>query len=61
MSGSPVVLRVPPVHMTKKRNIVTASGIRSLFLGIYSAQLRALELGYVWKPHVLTELLSTLP
>jgi hypothetical protein len=61
MSGSPVVLRTQSGYLSKKKNFVVATGINTLFLGIYSAQLNALELGHVWKPHVLTELLLKIP
>jgi len=56
MCGSPVVLLTQGAYITKKRRFVI--GISSLFLGIYSAQVDPLELGYVWKPRALTELLS---
>lgn len=59
MCGSPVVLLTQGAYITKKRRFVI--GISSLFLGIYSAQVDPLELGYVWKPRALIELLSKAP
>jgi len=59
MSGSPVVLRLPGGYQTKSGNrIIGVGGFKTLFLGIYSAQQPYSEIGKVWKPQVINEILD---
>jgi len=59
MSGSMVVLRLTGGYQTKSGGSVLAgSGIATRFLGVYSAQQRQSEIGKVWKPEVIIEILG---
>jgi hypothetical protein len=59
MSGSPVVLRsVGPTLNKQGQTSLKIGGTNDLFLGVYSAQYKDLELGHVWKPKVIMELLA---
>ena len=59
MSGSPVVVRSSGGHKTRSGNYILAGGITTKFLGIYSGRIREdAELGRVWRPRVLDEILS---
>lgn len=59
MSGSPVVLRLTGGYQTRTGGTVMAtSGMRTKFLGIYSGQWTISELGKVWFPKVIYELLN---
>lgn len=60
MSGSPVVLRLTGGFETKSGGFVLAGGgIYTKFLGIYSGRLHdQSEIGRVWRPQVITEILS---
>jgi hypothetical protein len=60
MSGSPVVLRRTGQYLSKKGSLNLMAGTRDLFLGVYSAHYVSLELGYIWKPKVITDLLATI-
>ncbi len=60
MSGSLVVLRLTGGYETKSGGAMMASsGMATLFLGIYSAQQTDSEIGKVWRPEVITEILNT--
>jgi len=59
MSGSPVIVRSSGGHKTRSGVYVLAGGITTKFLGVYSGRIRdEAELGRVWRPHVLNEILS---
>lgn len=59
MSGSPVVVRSAGGHMTRSGNYILAGGITTKFLGIYSGRIRDdVELGRVWRPRVLEEIVA---
>lgn len=59
MSGSPVVVRSSGGHMSRSGNYILAGGVITKFLGIYSGRIRDdAELGRVWRPRVLEEILS---
>lgn len=59
MSGSPVVVRSSGGHMSRSGNYILAGGVTTKFLGIYSGRIRNdVELGRVWRPRVLEEILS---
>lgn len=59
MSGSPVVLRLTGGYNTKLGNsIMSTSGMRTKFLGIYSGQWTTIELGKVWFPKVILQILN---
>lgn len=59
MSGSPVVLRMNAGYRTKQgKTIMSSSGYRTLFLGVYSGRLpRDSEIGRVWRPRLINEIL----
>jgi Trypsin-like peptidase domain len=59
MSGSPVVLRVGGSHVTKDGSfVVTTGGWPTRFLGVYSGRIHEQsEIGIVWKPEALKEVL----
>jgi hypothetical protein len=59
MSGSPVVLRLNAGYKTQKgTTIMSSSGYRTRFLGVYSGRLpRDSEIGRVWRPHLISEIL----
>ena len=60
MSGSPVVLRLSGGYKTKSGGtIMSSSGHKTLFLGIYSGRLpRDSEIGLVWRPQVIRDILK---
>ncbi len=60
MSGSPVLLRTSGDYKTKSGiGVIASSGICTLFLGVYAGRLHEeSEIGKVWRPHVITELLG---
>jgi hypothetical protein len=60
MSGSPVVLRMSGGYKTREGNtIMSSSGYRTRFLGIYSGRLpRDSEIGRVWRPELINEILN---
>jgi hypothetical protein len=60
MSGSPVVLRLTGgFEMRKGGFILAGSGISTLFLGVYSGRLNdQSEIGKVWKPQLVSEILA---
>ena len=58
MSGSPVYLRNFGPYIKKSGVLMMATGITTKFLGIYSAQSNAMEIGIVWKPSVIDEVLE---
>lgn len=60
MSGSPVLFRAYNSCQDKAGSIIYFSGIRTLFMGIYSAQSDDKELGTVWKPIVVRKLLESI-
>lgn len=61
MSGSPVVLRLSGGYQTRSGGtMMVTSGITTLFLGVYSAQQNESEIGKVWKPQVIDEILTTI-
>lgn len=58
MSGSPVVLRLDS-YSTSNGLQVISGGIKTRFMGIYSGRVhKDSELGRVWRPFVLSELLQ---
>ena len=58
MSGSPVVLRLSGGYKTKSGgSVMSTSGIQTKFLGIYSGQWVVSEIGKVWLPKVIQEIL----
>lgn len=62
MSGSPVVLRLYGGYKTKSgSSMMVTSGVRTLFLGVYSGQWPHPEIGKVWKPIVINEILESIP
>ena len=61
MSGSPVVLRMSGGFKTRSGDtIMSQSGASTLFLGVYAAQHQREELGIIWKPQVVKEILGSL-
>jgi hypothetical protein len=60
MSGSPVVLRLSGGYKKKDGSaIMSSSGHRTLFLGVYSGRLpRDSEIGRVWRPRLINEILE---
>ena len=59
MSGSPVVLRLSGGYRLRNGSrIMAQSRAATLFLGVYSAQHLREELGIVWKPQVIREILG---
>jgi hypothetical protein len=59
MSGSPVVLRLSGGYKTKNGNtVMSSSGYRTLFLGVYSGRLSGdSEIGRVWRARLINEIL----
>ena len=58
MSGAPVIAKRVSIYQTSKGNVV---GNAARFLGIYSGRevgTSGIEVGVVWKPRVITEILS---
>jgi hypothetical protein len=59
MSGSPVVLRMTGGYKKKDgTTIMSSSGYGTLFLGVYSGRLGDSEIGRVWRPHLIHEILK---
>ena len=60
MSGSPVVLRLFGGYATESGHFIMAGGgPRTRFLGLYSGRIHVKsEIGLVWRPHLITELLE---
>jgi hypothetical protein len=59
MSGSPVVLRLTGgFKKSSGGNMIASTGIHTKFLGIYSAQWTVSELGKVWFPKVINEIIK---
>lgn len=59
MSGSPVVMRVSGAYTTSDGTYMVTGGVRTKFLGIYSGRIHDdAEIGCVWRPHVISELLA---
>ena len=59
MSGSPVVLRETYRHGTKSE-IAVSTGVKTLFLGVYSKQLHEdPSVGRVWRPETIEEILNS--
>lgn len=59
MSGSPVVLRQVGGYLTKSGGQVIMPGVSTRFLGIYSGRLpRDSEIGRVWRPRLIKEILE---
>jgi hypothetical protein len=57
MSGSPVVLRLDN-YQTQDGGYSLAGGFQTKFLGIYAGRIHEQsEIGRVWRPHVVSELL----
>lgn len=61
MSGAPVLKIAQGNYLTESRRnpVISRQCIR--FLGVYSAQSEESEIGYVWKPEVIEEILSAIP
>lgn len=61
MSGSPVVARPSGPYSTAKGGVVLMSSrVPTRFLGVYSGRVHPdSEIGMVWKPEVITQILST--
>ncbi len=60
MSGSPVVLRTKGPYKKKSGRTVLTDVTVTLFMGVFSAQSNELEIGFVWKPKVLFEILNSI-
>jgi hypothetical protein len=59
MSGAPVVLRQVGGYMTKSGDQKIVPGVSTRFLGIYSGRLPGdSELGRVWRPRLIKEILD---
>ena len=62
MSGSPVVLRSYGGYASSKGHITVGGGPATRFLGVYSGRIHDLaEIGRVWRPSVIEEILATVP
>jgi len=63
MSGSPVVLRLSGgFRMRSGGTMIGSAGYRTKFLGVYSGRLRGdSNIGRVWKPTVVSEILANGP
>lgn len=58
MSGSPVVLRSNGGHPTRSGSMIFNGQMTTLFLGIYSGRIHQdIEIGSVWKPNVISEII----
>jgi hypothetical protein len=58
MSGAPVVIRSTGGYKTRGGSFVMG-GFATLLLGVYSGRLHeSLEIGIVWKPHMINEILA---
>lgn len=61
MSGSPVVLRTSGPYMTAAGHSVITSGTQTKFLGVYASRIHDdSEIGCVWRPSVILEILNQL-
>lgn len=59
MSGSPVVIRISGAYTASNGKYVVTGGVQTKFLGIYSGRIHDdAEIGCVWRPHVISELLA---
>jgi len=59
MSGSPVVLRISGRHKTRGgKTIIASSGIKTLFMGVYSGRIAVAEIGKVWRPYLIKEIIN---
>ena len=59
MSGSPVVIRTSGAYTNSEGNFVIGGGVATKFLGIYSGRIHEdAEVGCVWRPQVISELLA---
>src|SRR6266566_461585 len=58
MSGSPVVLRVYGSHLSHSGDEIVTPGTFTKFLGVYSAQNYGMEIGQVWRPSVIRDILN---
>jgi len=59
MSGSPVVLRMSGGFLTREGHMIMASGPRTRFLGVYSGRIHIdSEIGIVWRPFLIQEILG---
>lgn len=58
MSGSPVILRLTHTYVDNAKGI-SSEGVTTKFLGVYSGRIHnEVEIGKVWKPRVLLEILT---
>ena len=60
MSGSPVIAKRVCIYQTSRTNQI-GNAVR--FLGVYSGREISedeVEVGYVWKPRVISEIFSTI-
>lgn len=59
MSGSPVVIRISGAYTALNGKYVVTGGVKTKFLGLYSGRIHDdAELGCVWRPNVISELLA---
>ncbi len=59
MSGSPVVWRCDGGYRTRNGTPILAGGMKTKFLGVYSGRIHDdAEIGRVWRPSVVEEILS---
>lgn len=62
MSGSPVVLRLTGGFRQQNNCMVAFGGLSTRFLGVYSGRItqknNSMELGFVWRPSVILEILN---
>ncbi len=59
MSGSPVVLRLHGGYRDSKNSYIMAGGTSTRFIGVYSGRIHdQAEIGRVWRPNLITEILS---
>lgn len=60
MSGSPVVLRLSGGYRDSNGNWIISSGTKTKLLGVYSGRIHGnSEIGKVWRPKLIPEILST--
>ncbi len=61
MSGSPVVLRLYGAYPTRDGPVAIGTKGVTRFLGVYSGRIHGeAEIGRVWRPHVIQDILSSL-
>jgi hypothetical protein len=59
MSGSPVVLRTSGPYLTSTGNTVLGGGVLTKFLGVYASRIHDdAEIGCVWRPKVILDILN---